>query len=139
MKPYQYTMDDFLELGPKVDEGRIKDELALTIYQYLRTNHLGKDNAINGQDLAYKFGINDRALRKIISYINRVVENVVVQSGNVGYWAWDGTQADKSNMNFNRTINQLKEHINSEVRFNQAAAILFQIQKENGYKLDKRP
>lgn len=44
------------------------------LYDYLQTNHLGKENGIKKPDLARIIGVNERELRKLTKAINESTE-----------------------------------------------------------------
>ena len=46
------------------------EPIVYRVYEYLKENHLGKENGIKREDLALKLNIPMRALRKITSEIN---------------------------------------------------------------------
>ena len=57
------------------------------IYDYLKENHIGKDNAISGADLSAMFGIDKRQLRRHIHTLRYSMElEKVIGSGNTGYY-----------------------------------------------------
>ena len=61
--------------------------LTYRIYDYLKTNCVGRENAISGRDLSAMFGISPRQLRTYINEIRNSTElRRVVLSGNAGYF-----------------------------------------------------
>lgn len=61
--------------------------LAYRIYDYLKQNHVGKENAISGKKLSAKFNIRERALREVINEIRNSQElEKIVASSNNGYF-----------------------------------------------------
>lgn len=61
--------------------------LTYRIYDYLKTNHVGRENAISGAVLAEKFNISQRKLREIINEIRNSQElEKIIASSNSGYF-----------------------------------------------------
>lgn len=141
MKNYQQlSIEDYLEFINKgIDDSLIKEPLAVDIYKHLKRYHKGRINAVKGNELADFFGIEQRTLRRIIKHINSLYDYAVIESSSEGYWCWDGTEEDRSNMNFVRTKNQVMNHVQNEVQYNQIMSILFQLGKEKGFKLERKP
>ena len=61
--------------------------LTYRIYDYLKENHVGKENAISGADLADKFNISQRKLREVVNEIRNSQElEKIIASSNNGYF-----------------------------------------------------
>ncbi len=69
-------------------EQKIKHSpLCLAIYNELKTNHVGIENAISMENLALYFGISTRCLRHFLSEIRTSSDlEICVLSGNAGYY-----------------------------------------------------
>lgn len=126
----QLSIEDveLIELPPILNE---LNNLENMIYGFLRVHHLGKDNAIKADPLAKRFNLTERELRTAIANINENCENVI-ESSAVGYWAWDGTSSDRSNMLFNRLIGSVKRAIKNEKQLLMAYQELNQIKEQMG-------
>lgn len=60
------------------------------VYNYLKNNNIGIDNAISNEKLATEFFTKKREIRRIVNEINNTNSlddlNAIVCSGNKGYW-----------------------------------------------------
>ena len=54
------------------------------IYEYLKQNHIGKENAVFSKELEQRFSLSDRSLRRVISMLRK--EGCPVCSGYSGYY-----------------------------------------------------
>ena len=54
------------------------------IYEYLKQNHTGKENAVFSKDLERRFSLSDRSLRRVISMLRK--EGCPICSGCSGYY-----------------------------------------------------
>ncbi len=54
------------------------------IYEYLKQNHIGKENAVFSKELEQRFSLSDRALRRVISALRK--EGCPICSGCTGYY-----------------------------------------------------
>ena len=54
------------------------------IYEYLKKNHIGKENAVFSKELEHRFSLSDRSLRRVISALRR--EGCPICSGCTGYY-----------------------------------------------------
>ena len=54
------------------------------IYNYLKQNHFGKENAVFSKELEQRFSLSDRSLRRVISALRR--EGCPICSGCTGYY-----------------------------------------------------
>ena len=54
------------------------------IYEYLKKNHTGKENAVFSKELEQRFSLSDRALRHVISALRK--EGCPICSGCTGYY-----------------------------------------------------
>lgn len=64
------------------------------IYEYLKKNHIGKENAVFSKELEQRFSLSDRSLRRVISALRR--EGCPICSGCTGYYLGK-TQKDVEN------------------------------------------
>ena len=71
------------------------------IYNYLRENHTGKENAVFSKDLEQRFSLSDRSLRRVISALRK--EGYPICSGNTGYFI------GKTRKDADHTANWLKD------------------------------
>lgn len=71
------------------------------IYNYLKQNHFGKENAVFSKELEQRFSLSDRSLRRVISALRK--EGCPICSGCTGYYL------GKSRKDANHTANWLKE------------------------------
>ena len=71
------------------------------IYNYLKQNHFGKENAVFSKELEHRFSLSDRSLRRVISALRK--EGCPICSGCTGYYL------GKSRKDANHTANWLKE------------------------------
>ena len=74
------------------------------VYDYLKENHLGRENGIKKTDLAKKFEISDRELRKITKEINTspVLEKLI-STTHCCYMCKTKEECDKTIRNTYRT------------------------------------
>lgn len=90
----------------------MKEEL---VYDYLCSNHLGKENLIKNQELRNLFGINsDKAMRKVIQNIRedkQFTKMVGSLSGTKGGFYICVTDEEKE-----ETINNIKHRANQMLR-----------------------
>lgn len=57
------------------------------LYDFLKENHMGEENAISARNLSKLFGVSERALRDLISEIRESsVLQLVIGSNNKGYF-----------------------------------------------------
>lgn len=57
------------------------------LYDFLKENHMGEENAISARNLSELFGVSERALREMISEIRESsVLQLVIGSNNKGYF-----------------------------------------------------
>jgi len=54
------------------------------IYEYLKKNHIGKENAVFSKELEQRFSLSDRSLRRMISMLRK--EGCPICSGCSGYY-----------------------------------------------------
>ena len=54
------------------------------IYEYLKQNHTGKENAVFSKELEQRFSLSDRSLRRMISALRK--EGYPICSGDMGYY-----------------------------------------------------
>lgn len=70
-----------------MNEIKHSEPIVYRVYDYLKNNHVGKDSAISGVDLAEKFNISQRKLREIVNEIRNSQElEKIVASSNSGYF-----------------------------------------------------
>ena len=60
-------------MGNKI-ETKHHEPAVYRLYDYLKNNHLGRENGIKKPELAQKLGINERELRKLTKEINTSTE-----------------------------------------------------------------
>jgi transcriptional antiterminator len=72
--------------------------LTYRIYDYLKENHVGKENAISGADLADKFNISQRKLREVVNEIRNSQElEKIIASSNNGYFICTNEEFRRAN------------------------------------------
>ena len=54
------------------------------IYDYLKQNHIGKENAVFSKELEQRFSLGSRSLRRVISGLRK--EGCPICSGCTGYY-----------------------------------------------------
>ena len=74
---------------------------AKEIYEYLKKEHVGKENAVFSKELEQRFSLSDRSLRRVISSLRK--EGCPICSGCTGYYL------GKTRKDANHTANWLKE------------------------------
>lgn len=68
-------------------ETKKHEPVVYQLYDYLKTNHIGKANAILGRDLSAKFNFSERKLRYYVRQIRESTElSKVVLTCNRGYY-----------------------------------------------------
>lgn len=74
------------------------------LYDYLKNNHLGRENGIKKPELAQKLGINERNLRKLTKEINTSTElEKLVSTTHCCYMCKTKEECEKSIRNTFRT------------------------------------
>ena len=74
------------------------------LYDYLKNNHLGRENGIKKPELAQKLGINERELRKLTKEINTSTElEKLVSTTHCCYMCKTKEECEKSIRNTFRT------------------------------------
>ena len=71
------------------------------IFNYLKENHTGKENAVFSKDLEQRFALSDRSLRRVISALRK--EGCPICSGSTGYYI------GKTRKDADHTANWLKD------------------------------
>ena len=71
------------------------------VYDYLKENHAGKENAVFSKELEQRFALSDRSLRRVISALRK--EGCPICSGCTGYYM------GKTRKDADHTANWLKE------------------------------
>lgn len=87
------------------------------IYDYLKENHVGKENAISGADLSAKFDISQRKLREVINEIRNSQElEKIVASSNTGYFICTQEEFRRANNRLLSTARNLLRTVQSNER-----------------------
>ena len=74
------------------------------LYDYLKNNHLGRENGIKKPELAQRLGINERELRKLTKEINTSTElETLVSTTHCCYMCKTKEECEKSIRNTFRT------------------------------------
>ena len=71
------------------------------VYDYLKENHAGKENAVFSKELEQRFSLSDRSLRRVISALRK--DGCPICSGCTGYYM------GKTRKDADHTANWLKE------------------------------
>lgn len=80
------------------------EPLVYRVYDYLKENHLGRANGIKRPELAEKFGISARELRKITSEINSSLQlEKLVSTSHCCYMCETKEECEKAIRNTYRT------------------------------------
>lgn len=93
-------------------------ELAVyRLYDYLKNNHLGRENGIKKPELAQRLGINERELRKLTKEINTSTElEKLVSTTHCCYMCKTKEECEKSIRNTFRTAIALIKKGNTMAR-----------------------
>lgn len=87
------------------------EPIVYQVYEYLKANHLGKENGITRNELALALGIPIRALRKITSEINSSSElEKLISTTNCCYMCKTESECEKATQStFKQAFSLLKK------------------------------
>ena len=90
-------------MGNKI-ETKHHEPAVYRLYDYLKNNHLGRENGIKKPELAQRLGINERELRKLTKEINTSTElEKLVSTTHCCYMCKTKEECEKSIRNTFRT------------------------------------
>lgn len=90
-------------MGNKI-ETKHHEPAVYRLYDYLKNNHLGRENGIKKPELAQRLGINERELRKLTKKINTSTElEKLVSTTHCCYMCKTKEECEKSIRNTFRT------------------------------------
>ena len=103
-------------MGNKI-ETKHHEPAVYRLYDYLKNNHLGRENGIKKPELAQKLGINERELRKLTKEINTSTElEKLVSTTHCCYMCKTKEECEKSIRNTFRTAIALIKKGNTMAR-----------------------
>lgn len=103
-------------MGNKI-ETKHHEPAVYRLYDYLKNNHLGRENGIKKPELAQRLGINERELRKLTKKINTSTElEKLVSTTHCCYMCKTKEECEKSIRNTFRTAIALIKKGNTMAR-----------------------